>query len=121
MKKNGYSNIELIITLAVFTVVYFVGVSKIAGDFDFDYQKELYDNTIKSIEDQATLYGTYTEGLFNEENTIYVTVLDLANENIIKSNSEGIVLDPRDNTKTLNDLKIKITKDNDNVTAKVLV
>ena len=50
-----------------------------------------------------------------------MTVEDLAYANAIISNSEGVVKDPRDENKTLNDLKVKIISDNDKVTAKVLV
>ena len=49
-----------------------------------------------------------------------ITVDDLARQGYV-INNEGVVEDPRDEEKNLNDLKIKLTKKDEEVTVKVLV
>ena len=120
MKKNGFGIPELVITFGIFSIIYFIFVFNIAGNFNVDYDKEIFALTISSIEDEAALYGEVKEELFSESDTIYVTVEELALENYIMSDSYGIVKDPRDEAKTLNELKVKIEKKNDKVSAKVL-
>ena len=50
-----------------------------------------------------------------------MTIEQLAAANAIISTSEGVVADPRDDSKILNDIRVKITNDDDEITAEVLV
>ena len=81
--------------------------------------RNLYKERIASIELGAFYYAKSSENLFKEENTVYVTVEDLAKNNVVRSNN-GTVIDPRDEESSMNNIKVKITNENDEITAKVL-
>lgn len=117
MKKN----IGLIVILVIFSIIYFVVANKISYDLGVNFEDDLYQMKIAAIEKQAAAYAENKKDMFAEGNSIYMTVEELSLANVIVSNSEGIVNDPRDNSKTLNDLKVKITNEDDKITAKVLV
>ncbi|MDE6284379.1 MAG: type II secretion system GspH family protein [Bacilli bacterium] len=121
MKKNGYTVAELLVVIAIFGVVYFIAANKVSYAFDTNYDVELYNQTITSIEECAIIYGENNLNLFTDTKDYYITIGDLAREGIILNNGQGSVTDPRDTNKTLNDLKVKITYENNKVTAKVLV
>ena len=118
--KKGYTAVELVIVIAVFTVGYFVTANLLSRDFDVDYEQDLYDLKIAAIEEQAAIYGEAHTEIFVEGNDAYMTVEELALENVIISTSEGVVADPRNSEETLNDLRVKITSNDDEVTAEVL-
>lgn len=121
MNKKGYAGIEMLIVLAIFTIGYFVVANIISYNFDVNYEEDLYNLTISSIEEQAALYAQNNTDIFVESNDIYMTIEQLAAENAIISTSEGVVADPRDSSKTLNDIKVKITNNSDKIVAEVLV
>ena len=50
-----------------------------------------------------------------------MTVEELALNNAVISTKEGVVADPRNSEETLNDLRVKITNKDDEITAEVLV
>lgn len=118
MKRNTI--IELAVILGIFTIGYFALAFTISKDFKGDYKEELYQNKISAIETQAAIYAEGKKELFEKENSIYLTVEELAKENAIISNEEGVVYNPRNNEENINDLKVKITLANDKVTATVL-
>lgn len=119
--KNGKISISLLIILGIFTIGYFFIANKFSYNFDVDFEEDLYELKIASIERQSEIYAKGHSELFSESNDIYLTVEELATENVIISNSDGNVIDPRDKDKTLNELKVKITNKDDEITAKVLV
>lgn len=119
--NNGKISIILLIVLGIFTIGYFFIVNKFSYVFDVDFEEDLYELKIASIEKQSEIYAQGHSELFSESNDIYLTVEDLVTENVIISNNAGNVIDPRDNEKTLNDLKVKITNKDNEITAKVLV
>ena len=118
--KKGYTAVELIIVIAVFTVGYFVTANILSKDFDVNYEQDLYEEKINAIEIQAALYGETHTDIFAESSDVYMTVEELALANVIISNSEGVVEDPRNSEDTLNDLRVKITNKDDVITAEVL-
>ena len=118
--KKGYTGVELLIVIAVFTVGYFVAVNAISYNFDVDYQNDLYNLKIASIEEQAEVYAETNNEIFAEGNDVYMTVEELALNNAIISTSEGVVADPRNSEETLNDLRVKITNADEEITAEVL-
>lgn len=120
MKKNGYTVIELVVVLAVFSVGYFAAAWIISGKVNVNFEEELYEEKISAIEKQASIYAMTDESLFEKDKVAYLTVGDLVEKNAIISNENGKVNDPRNEEKDLNDIKIKLTKDNDKVTAVVL-
>lgn len=112
--------VELAVIMAVFTVGYFVVANMISYNFDVDYEQDLYDLKIASIEEQATIYAEGHTDMFAESNDVYMTVEELALNNAVISTREGVVVDPRNNEATLNDLRVKITNNDEKITAEVL-
>ena len=81
----------------------------------------MYAVTINSIEKQSVVYGQNEKDLFKDKSSVYVTVEDLIKKGYyFADDEEGNVEDPRDTSKNLNDVKIKITNKNNKITAKVL-
>lgn len=120
MRKNGYTTIELVVVLGIFSIAYFASAIAISKNFNVNYEEELYNQKIAAIEKQASIYGENKEDLFKDGDSVYMTIEDLAKENVIVASEEGVVADPRDSEKNLNDLKVKITSNDNKVTAKVL-
>lgn len=119
--KKGYTGVELVIVIAVFTVGYFLIANTLSYNFDVDYEEDLYNLKIASIEEQAAIYAEGHTDMFVESNDVYMTVEELAMNNAIISTSDGVVADPRDSENTLNDLRVKITNEDEKITAEVLV
>lgn len=119
--KKGYTGVELVIVIAVFTVGYFLIANTLSYNFDVDYEEDLYNLKIASIEEQAAIYAEGHTDMFVESNDVYMTVEELAMNNAIISTSEGVVADPRASENTLNDLRVKITNEDEKITAEVLV
>lgn len=120
MKKNGYTVIELVVVLAVFSIGYFVAVWVVSGKVAVNFEEELYKEKLDAIEKQASLYAISDESLFDKEMVAYVTVGDLVEKSAIIVNANGVVIDPRDEESSLNDIKIKLTKENDKVNVTIL-
>lgn len=121
MKKNGYTMVELLVVIAVFGIFFFLAANKVSYAFDYDYEKELYNQTISSIEKCAKIYAENNLKLFESTKDIYITVGELAEEGFVISGKEYIVTDPRDTSKNLNEIKVKLTYEDEVVTAKALV
>lgn len=119
MNKKGYTMVELIAVIAVFSIGYFITVGIISNKINVNYDEKLYEQKIDAIETQAALYAQGNEELFKDSNSIYLTIDDLAKADAIISNKDGVVIDPRDNG-SLNDVKVKITNKDSKITAKVL-
>lgn len=119
--KKGYTGVELVIVIAVFTVGYFLIANTLSYNFDVDYEEDLYNLKIASIEEQAAIYAEGHTDMFVESNDVYMTVEELAMNNAIISTSDGVVADPRDSENTLNDLRVKITNEDEKIIAEVLV
>lgn len=52
MKKNGYTVIELVVVLAVFSVGYFAATWIISGKVNVNFEEELYEEKISAIENK---------------------------------------------------------------------
>lgn len=107
-KKNGYTVVDLVVVIAVFGILTFLTISKVSYALSDD-KSEVYNLEVKLIETQAKAYGnTIKEELKNDSKTI--TVNTLIAENYLQADDEnGKIKDPRDDAKTLNDKKIKLT------------
>ncbi len=114
MKSNFFSKIELLIVIVVFTVIYFIGVSNVTYAFSTDVEEFEYNNKINIIEKQSELYAINNTELFGEGDTIYIYVNDLIENNYIKTDEDGKIKDPLNPGKNLNELKIKIEKNQEN-------
>lgn len=119
MKKDGYSVIELVVVLSLFSIAYFAGAFMISKTLDVDFENDSYKQKLGYIENGAVMYAKLNEDLFKENKTIYVTVEDLVEAHTIYSTG-GLVTDPRDKDNNLNNVKVKITNENDKIKAKIL-
>lgn len=119
MKKVDGFTISIIGILVLFTITYFVLANKASYNFAKDFTTELYNLKIDAIKEQAKIYGENTTDLFKDKQTTYITVDDLAKIGYV-INNDGIVTDPRNENKNLNDVKLKLTYQNNQVEVKVL-
>ena len=115
MVKNGYTMPELIIVIVVVGIGYFLVANHLSYAFSVNYEDEMYAQSIEYIEKNAEIYAEANLDNFTE----YMTVDDLVEKGILL-NTDGKVLDPRDENKSLNDLRIKLTLKDNKVTAEVL-
>lgn len=119
--KNGYTIVELIVLIVVLGIATFITINRVSYALSDD-KSEVYKMQVKLIETQAQVYGnTIKEELKNEGKTI--TVNTLVAENYLEADDDkGKVYDARDEMKTLNDKKIKISynAENDTVEAKLI-
>lgn len=109
MKKNGYTNKELIILITILSIIFLIVLFKLSGNFK-NTKSELYDKEMKYILACCKKYATENKSTNNTKLTVNELVL---NKYIAEDTENHEVYDPRDNTKTLNDLKLKITLKDD--------
>ncbi len=110
VNKKGYTVIELLIVMIVFGIITaaFVGATSYAFKDNTD---EYYKTRISNIESNAKRYAMTLEELKTEKSKI-ITVKDLLEEGYLTAdNNNGDVLDPRNSKATLNNVKIKLTYD----------
>lgn len=106
--------------LVVFTISYFIVVNKISYAFDNTYDiNEFYNNTIDTIKKSAVAYGEKNIALFNENNTIYIKVQDLIDNDFLIPNENGNITNPLKENETLNSNIVKIKLENEKVSAEV--
>ncbi len=120
MNKKGFTTVELLITIAIFTVIYFIGVYNVSHAFSYSPQEEEYKAKIHLIEKQAVEYAKQDKTFFDKKNTVYLYVEDLVQANYLSSDKEGDVIDPRNSTKSLNNLKIKLIKEKKSIKASIV-
>lgn len=120
MKKNGYTIVELIVVLVLVGVIYFTFIGKVSFAFKQDYKEELYKQFIDTVEKNTLIYAQKNQDFFGEEEEIYMTIKNLADLKLVTINEEGNVVDPRDEEKNLNNLRVKITRVKGNIKVKVL-
>ncbi len=118
--KKGFSTVELLITIAVFSVIYFIGVYNVSYAFSYTPTEAEYEAKVHLIEKQAVEYARVEDSLFEKKNTVYIYVEDLVTANLLVGDKEGDIKDPRNTTKSLNNLKIKIIKEDKNIKASIV-
>lgn len=121
MDKLGYSKIEILIVIVLLGIVAFITINKTSTAFAIDKTDAV--NEVKYlIEVQAEDYALANTTLFDETNTTYISVDDLIEAGYLMGNDSGLLTDPTDSSKNLNDTKVRLEydKDNNNVTATVV-
>lgn len=117
--KNKYLYITIGI-LIIFTIVYFVSANRISYSFVYDAKESSYEAKLNYINIAAKTYATKNPDLFKEKDILYLSVNDLIEAKYLLADEDGNLKDPRSEVKTLNDLKLRITKNNDTFEVKVL-
>ena len=119
MRKNGYTTVELLIVIGIFTVLYITSTILISHAFKYDAIKEEYNSKISLMETQAKQYAEDHAGeLFKDSNEAYIYANDLVKANYYAANEAGNIVDPRDTAKTLNDVKIELIKNDNEIEAR---
>lgn len=119
MKKNTYLYICIGI-LVVFTIAYFIAANSISYAFVNNDDSYLYDHKINEIKIASINYLNLHEDAFSESETIYIVVDDLVKEGLLEADMDGKVRDPQNEIKTLNGIKIRLTKLENGYDVKVL-
>ena len=119
MKKVNVITICLFGVIGVFTIAFFIWANKVSYEFNTDYDAKLYELKLANIEKQAQTYAEVNKDLFKEETEKYITVDDLAKLGFMATNN-GKVVDPRNEEKDLNDMKIRLTYKDEKVNVKVI-
>jgi type II secretory pathway pseudopilin PulG len=115
-KKNGYTTIELLIVLAIFTLGYAFFAIKASYAFNYDESESNYEYKIHLIQHQARLYAQDHTELFKDSDNIDIYTSDLIKNGYIIANENNDIVDPRDSSKTLDDYKVTINKNGDTYT-----
>lgn len=121
MDKLGYSKIEILIVIMLLGIVAFITINKTSTAFAIDKTGAV--NEVKYlIEVQAEDYALANTTIFEETDTTYISVDDLIEAGYLIGNDSGLLTDPTDSSKNLNDTKVRLEydKDNNNVTATVV-
>lgn len=106
--NKGFTSIEIFIVVLVFTAMYSVVMINATYAYENDADEIAYSNKINIIENQAQIYASLNEDLFEDTTVIYFYVEDLIESNLIVTNEEGNVANPLSETSNLNNLKIKV-------------
>ena len=108
MNKKGYTVLELLIVIIVFGIITAVTLSATSYAFR-DNTDEYYESKVSDIESNARRYGSTLEELKTEGSKV-ITVKELVDAGYLSSdNKNGDIIDPRNEKKTMNNVKIKIT------------
>ena len=121
MKSKNIFLYSTLGVLLVFTIFYFVAANKLSYAFNYDEDKARYESKINSIIDVAKIYASNNPDIFEDKDTIYLTVSDLVEKHALDADdAEGNVKDPTSEVKTLNGLKIRISHQDDKYDAVIL-
>lgn len=120
MKTKNLLLYEAIAIFALFSIIYFVVANKVSYAFAYDESAALYESKINVISKGAQVYGETNLSLFDEEDTIYITVDELIKNGYIMVDETGKIKDPTSDVKYMNDLKVRISLKSGKVTTKVL-
>lgn len=121
MNKLGYSKIEILVVIVLLGIVAFITINKTSYAFAVD-GSEAIDEVKYLIKVQAEDYALANTTLFDETTTTYISVDDLIEAGYLIGNDDGLLTDPTDSSKNLNDTKVKLeyNAEENNVTATVV-
>ena len=110
-KKNGYTVLDVLVVVIVFGAIALFTISKVSYALSND-ASEVFKLQVNLIEMQAKKYGEDNKDKIGDSG-MTITVKTLVTEKYLYAdNEDGDIVDPREEKKTLNDKKIKITYDN---------
>ena len=120
MNKLGYSKIEILVVIVLLGIVAFITINKTS--YAFAVGSEAIDEVKYLIKVQAEDYALANTTLFDETATTYISVDDLIEAGYLIGNDDGLLTDPTDSSKNLNDTKVKLeyNAEENNVTATVV-
>lgn len=116
MNKKGYTAVEMLILFVIVGVIAILAISNVTHAFGNKEGVSLRENAFSIIEAQAKEYGEKNNGIFKEENEVYISVDELIDAGYLLKDNEKTILGFDD----LGDKKIKISKEDDKVVAVIL-
>mgnify|MGYP001095802278 CR=1 FL=1 len=121
LNKLGYSKVEVLIVVVLLGVVAFITINKTSYAFGMDNTK-IAAELKNLIEIRATDYGLEHKEIFEESGEYVVTVEDLIDNHYLEGNADGIIINPMDNNKSYNNLKVRLiyNKDNNEIDASII-
>lgn len=121
LKSKNIILYEIIGLLVLFTIVYFVVVTKVSYAFTYDASEQSYNQKIFLIEKAGKIYGESHLELFEKNDTAYVNVSELVEMGYFTADDEiGNVKNPLSDVKTLNSVKVRLSYQDGKVNTKVL-
>lgn len=112
--------IMLIAIIFVFTISYFIVVNHVSFAFSNKYDvNKSYSTLIDTIKQCSIAYAKNNPNLFKNDNIIYIKVQDLIDSNLLVTNNNENIINPIDQTSSLNSNIIKIKIENDEIVVSV--
>ncbi len=97
-----------IFIMVIFSVFYFVTINKYSYAFSYDEVKESTTHQELLIKKCAEIYADSNKNLFDDKETIYITVDDLVQKGLL-ANDNGKIYEAGSSVKEINNKKIRIT------------
>ncbi|MGN1378926.1 MAG: hypothetical protein ACI4XR_00790 [Bacilli bacterium] len=122
MSKLKSKNTLLYVTLFIlvlFSIFYFVTMNKFSYAFSYNEVEVSKESQNLLINKCAQVYAENHQELFKDSDTIYVSINELVEENILPS-EDGKVYEAGSNVKTINNYKVRITLKDGNYEMKIL-
>lgn len=135
MNKKGFTIIELLGVIVIMAALLAIAVPAVLAIAE-RMKTNMYCTKLEVLENDARIYGEDNKGYLVDvgsdtyekvksyDTYSYITVGKLLEKGYIKSDDieidDGKVVDPRDNSESLNDYVIKVYKKNKRVYSKIL-
>ena len=116
MNNKGYTAVEMLVLFIVVGIIAIISINRITYAFAGKSSVSLRENAFLIIEEEAKKYGDTHPEIFAESNEYYMDVNSLVESGYLLKDNEKTILGFDD----LFDKKIKISKEDDKVTAVVL-
>ena len=111
MKKNGYTIYDILIIIAILGVSALIVIPSVSNALNSaDNKDEVYSEIMENYLTIAEIYGNDKKEDIKEGNHTIISINDLIENGYLKSYSEDII-DIRDNITKMNNIKIKLTYD----------
>ena len=113
MKKNGFTAIDMLIVIGVLTLSALIILPKVSNALnEQDNSEEVYQEIMNNYLSFATKYANDNKAEIKEHNNTLISIGELVEKGYIKSIYENKdIIDIRDNTTKLNNVKIKLIYD----------
>jgi len=118
MKKNGFTVVDMLIIIGVLTISALIIIPNVSNALKIqDNKEEVYQSVMANYLKSAEKYANDNKEELKENNNNLVAISDLVEKGyIISHNSNNDIIDVRDNSTKLNNVKFKLIYDEDSDT-----
>jgi len=121
MKKNGFTTYDILGLIGVLALSALIILPKISNALSmYDNKDEVYQEILDTYKLSAEKYGSDNLDKVKKEELSTVTIDELVNKKYIISDNKEII-DIRDNSTKMNNIKFKLVIDEENNTVKAIV